>query len=276
MNTIHPLLLVLLALLPACRSPETPSSSAPPPSRPVESAPVPPPSPVPDPLIRAPEVSRESIFRPAFLTSEGRLEAGTGFVVSLPGRPTPVGVTALHLFGPAGGLAREVTSAELPAFVRAVTPADLGGKDDLVPGGRMLLLRRASHPTPSDDFSGDLAAFELPAEYAPYALRIAPQLPKAEERVWLIARLSSLSDTERLHAAKVVSASATALWYAFDDAEIALRGTSGAPVVNAAGEVVGVNLGAARKNGRRLAYANPGPSVLGQLQEASGIHHKTP
>ena len=48
------------------------------------------------------------IFRPTFDTDEGEIRAGTAFPLRLPEHARPVIVTAMHLFGPGGGMSRDV------------------------------------------------------------------------------------------------------------------------------------------------------------------------
>ena len=69
----------------------------------------------------------DAIFRPVFTTPQGALEAGTVFVAKLDRCKEPVLVTAMHLFGPGGGLQEAmepddirhgVSRAELTGFGR--------------------------------------------------------------------------------------------------------------------------------------------------------------
>src|SRR5687768_7910705 len=64
-----------------------------------------------------PSVMNGFIFRPRFKTTYGSVEAGTGFVISIPGRKQPLFLSALHLLGPAGGLDNNVSAGDVERAV---------------------------------------------------------------------------------------------------------------------------------------------------------------
>ncbi len=208
-----------------------------------------------------PAVAADRLLRPAFATRDGELRAGSAFLVRDPRAPASVLLlTAHHLFGPDGGLAREVAGAELPAFVREVRLADLAGRPVAVAGPVVPIPGARAHR--QVDFAHDLAAFAAPPALAGRAFALARAAPAVGERVWLFAEVRAGAPPGRLlHAATVTSSSATELAYRFDDGGLDLGATSGAPVLDGAGEVVGVHLGGGRDLRGLFGVANPAASV---------------
>jgi hypothetical protein len=213
-----------------------------------------------------PSLARNVIVRPVFDTVDGRFGAGTAFFVSLPGQAQPLGLTAHHLFGEAGGLERQVPASELGRFVEAVSFHEMDG-EELLPAGAMLVLPTAGHSTTPGDWSTDVAAFHAPASVAPRALRLAAKNAAPGEDVWLVAEvLAGKSKDQHLHHARVFVSESSLLAYEFDDVTLQIRATSGAPVVNARGEVVGLNVGGGLFEGSMVGNAHPVESVSAHLQ----------
>ena len=193
----------------------------------------------------AASASTDAVFRPTFTTPQGPLIAGTAFVGRLERCEEPVLLTAMHLFGPGGGLKEPmspddvkhgVTQAELTGFGRNAKHM-LFEVDSLTPeyakacceGERMAGV-------------GDVAAFTAPARLAPIALPMSPDIAAPGQRVTLLASLIGGQDAGLRHDAVVLGMHDGFLLYKFDDPNIQLRATSGAPIVDAAGRVVAINL----------------------------------
>lgn len=200
----------------------------------------------------APALPEGVLVRPAFRTAEQSFAAGTAFFVTLAdGRV--LGLTAHHLFGPRGGLGAELPSRALPTAVTGVRVAEPGqrrGQDV----GPMLALEGAGHPTGELDASPDLAAFLAPAAFAPRALPLAEREPRAGEVVWLVAVDGARATP---HRARVTAATPRLLLYTLDDASLQLEASSGSPVVDAHGAVVGVHVGLEPRDGALTGAANP-------------------
>ncbi|WP_437606774.1 trypsin-like peptidase domain-containing protein [Sorangium sp. So ce834] len=208
-------------------------------------------------------------MRPTFDTAEGRISAGTAFFVSIPGQAGPLGLTAHHLFGTAGGFEREMSATELGQLVRAVylSEIDLGeGEEEPLRAGPMVVLPSAGHAREAGDWSTDVAAFRAPASLYARALRLAPRNAAPGEDVWLVAEvLGGKSAGQRLHRARVVHSRPTLLAYQFEDTTLELRATSGAPVVNAGGEVVGLQVSGGPEGDILWGNAHPVESVRAHL-----------
>ncbi|MBX3466823.1 MAG: hypothetical protein KF878_07990 [Planctomycetes bacterium] len=112
---------------------------------------------------RAPEPKPGSLFRPTIHADGQARRAGHAFPVSWRAggdEPRPLVLTCLHLFGPAGGLPRQLDGAALAGAVERLELADAFGRAATVTVRRALALPGSF---PADDErgpGGDLAAFD--------------------------------------------------------------------------------------------------------------------
>ncbi|HWO09020.1 MAG TPA: hypothetical protein VNN80_06055 [Polyangiaceae bacterium] len=209
--------------------------------------------------------ARSFVFLPNFVTTRGPLNAGKAVPVRAPTAPNGVVVlSCLHIFGPMGGLPEQLTASALPGAVQQAFLLDLDGKKfDIGPA----LLVADAKPFEQQDASGDVSVFRAPAELASRALELAAGLPKKGEQVWLVSSLVSGS-AELMHPARVYYAADKALSYKFDSADLELRATSGAPVVNGKGQIVALNLGGGNNQGELFGFGIPVTSLRHALSEA--------
>ena len=193
----------------------------------------------------AASASTDAVFRPVFTTPQGPLNAGTAFVARLDHCDAPVLLTAIHLFGPSGGLAQSMSSDDVK---HGVSQAELTGFGR---NGKHMLFEVDSltpeNATPCCSSErmvgvGDIAAFTAPARLKPIALPLAPDIAAAGDRVTLLAPLVGNADAGLRHDATVIGMHDGFLLYRFDEPNIPLRATSGAPVVDTSGRVVAINL----------------------------------
>jgi hypothetical protein len=199
------------------------------------------------------------IFRPTFETDEGEICAGTAFPLRLAGYPRPVVVTALHLFGPGGGMSREVPPGEIGEAVRRLR------LDDCFAASRTILLESEplvipeSAPFGKSGNAGDLAAFWAPIDEHLYCLEMSETKPVVGESVWLAAwLLRGAPKEQRLHRASVLETGDDGqLHYRFDNPNHFGQATSGAPIVNQAGQLVAINIGGYKSWGAFIGIGNP-------------------
>lgn len=221
--------------------------------------------------VAAPEVALGSVLRPAFTLADGKsFEAGTAFAAEFGGETLVL--TAFHLFGPVGGLPAQIAAPDMPTAVKKARFLDAWGSQkigaDVVP-----VAVPGAHPM-GDDATGDLAVFHLPPAWdrisagtnPPFhGLVLAGDDPKVGDRVWLAAPV--LDDPAHVHAATVVEVKPIFLFYAFDGV-VELRATSGGPVLNQKGEVVGIHLGGGLDGAKTIGAAGPVSAIRKNLAAA--------
>lgn len=202
------------------------------------------------------DIGHNIILRPSFTYERGILNAGTAFVAHLPEVDTHVVITSFHIFGPNGGLDRQITAEELALFIKgfSFTDAFTGTRADYTIAGTLHIT--GAQPTPQ--VNKDIAAFILedpaPADY----LVISNKRPKYGEVVWLIAPVSNeTSQGNKLHKATVVETSSSYIAIKYQDPAINLRATSGAPIVNSNKEVVAINTSGMNWNDDLIGIGNP-------------------
>lgn len=98
-------------------------------------------------------------------------------------------------------------------------------------------------------------------------LRLASTPPQVGDFVYLFAHLVG-TDKPALHRGRVLEISPRSLIYVPDNPTIELGGTSGAPVLNEQGKVVGINAGGGKFDDGMHACANPLNAFLPKLREA--------
>ncbi len=205
--------------------------------------------------------STDAIFKPVFTTPQGPLNAGTAFVARLDHCDEPVLLTAIHLFGPGGGLPQPMTADDVR---HGVSQAELTGfgrnAKHMLFEVASLTPENAAPCCTSDRMVGvgDVAAFTAPDRLKPIALPLAPDIAVAGDRVTLLAPLAGGTDAGLRHDAVVIGMHDGFLLYKFDDPNIPLRTTSGAPVIDSAGRVVAINL-----TGGHLSKDDPAATIGG-------------
>ena len=198
--------------------------------------------------------------RPVFETTEGEIAAGIAFAAVV--EEHGVMLTAHHLFGPAGGLEREYTNSEIKLLVSAVVGTN-PNEESLIMGGVPLELEGAAAMR-EGAISNDMAVFPLLPGTKTHALPLADALPKIGERIWMVCQVVGGAQEQMRHAAIVQEATLDMVSYVFEE-PVNLQATSGAPLINAKGEVVAMNLGGQTEGGKVMGIGNPGASMRSRL-----------
>jgi hypothetical protein len=211
-----------------------------------------------------PEIGPNAALRPTFVTSDGTHGAGTAFVVKWSdGRHLLL--TAHHLFGPAGGMNRDVDAAELPRIFKSVDARSVDDREVSVKSGVLLSLPEAG-PIGKAPINRDLAAFLVDDPGKAAILPLAPELPAKGARIYLVAEL--VDRPGRIWPARVENATSTIVAYSFDDSGLNLQATSGAPVVDGQGRVVATNRSGGSQGGKLVGFGNPVVAIREMLDQA--------
>ncbi|MET0270601.1 MAG: serine protease [Sphingomonas sp.] len=191
--------------------------------------------------------AQDAICRPELTVDGKTYEAGTAFVVD---GARPLLVTAHHLFGEMGGLPEEVRWRDMPRRATSARCRQVKGGARLTTGAALAIDGAHSlSPTSTVEYR-DIAAFPLAGGGAGVPrLTLAEREPATGSRVWLVAQVRGGDPATLLHRATVVGHEQGAMVYAFDDTRIELQATSGAPIVDAEGKLVGINLGGTTAEG---------------------------
>lgn len=183
-----------------------------------------------------------AVCRPEFTVDHKSYRAGTAFVVAT---ERAVLLTAQHLFSPEGGLKDAVRWQDMPQRARSASCRQVAGNGQWLAGPALAI--DGAHPMSPDDDSGsvnDVAVFPLNGKLATSSLALAANAPAIGARVWLVAKMQDEGESASLlHPATVVGFQNGAMLFSYDDPNIDLKATSGAPIVDSSGRVVGLNLG---------------------------------
>jgi hypothetical protein len=215
----------------------------------------------------APEVPDRFVLRPEFRTSTASYWGSFAFAIEALSGAGVLVVTALHVLdeliraegvdcSPAN---QRYTGEELPHAVVRVALYDPCAPNwmlaEIGNASRMLQLPAARVGEQEPYCQRDIAAF-VPDERLPLrAGLLAARPPQIGEPVWLAAPTGH-PDASRTRAAVVVEISEAALIFRFIGGTVSPRYTSGAPVLNARSEVVGINIGAGRVGTDRYGHAH--------------------
>ena len=215
-----------------------------------------------------PNVPDHFLFRPRIETSVGTVRGGTVFAAQLPGDSRAILFTALHVFGPPGGLESEPEAKDLPAAVKKVVLTGLFDPSETVEAGAIVLPLPRAGRLGTQSRSGDVVAILASAAAKLQPRPLADRLPVSGEPVWLAARvLSGAPPDQRLHAATAKGVDEDGLLlYEFESPKTEIRATSGAPVLNAAGEVVAIQAGSASEGEKLIGVGTPVTKFAAELR----------
>ena len=219
---------------------------------------------VPDASIAPLRIPDRFVVRPEFCTDRTSYLGSYAFVVDAGG--STLIVTALHVLDEViknAGLdcspsCESYSGEELPRLVRSVVLYDVfAARWMLAKVGTavsMLTLPDARVGEDEPYCQRDMAAFIAGGASPLTAVPIAAVSPRVGEPVWLAANPGPHRQGRTI-AAIVVERTARSLIFRFDRAADTARSTSGAPLINARGDIVGINVGGGCLDGRRYGHA---------------------
>lgn len=203
-------------------------------------------------------------------TIDGTQGAGTASVIKLKDGFQCYVVSARHLLGPMGGFKTQTAAKDVPSFVKSIKiDAFSGGIHTYVVTG---LAVPATDLNPLTAPINDLAVYQLhDSSPQDQAVVLSDKLPIVGEPVWVVAKVrGGVPEGQIMQSAKVTS-SKEGEWLnaQFDNDKIITAGASGAPVLNAAGEVVGVYSGHYGKDGHMFADIIPSTMIILIIKQAN-------
>jgi hypothetical protein len=234
------------------------------------------------PPTSAPMLPANFVVRPIFNAGHDASIGGYAFAALRQGDNRPLIFTALHVMDEmikkqgidTSNQNMHYTGKELPAVITEVNLFDVFAANwMMVPlgsAGPMLALpnARTGHEEP---YSGhDIAVFHIKPGDAGNLnpVPLAAQKPNVGEPVWLIARHHEEPD-KRIFKAVVVESTDRTLVFKFEGSEEKPKYSSGAPILNAAGEVAGINVGGGELKGKKLGHANHVENILNHLDSVA-------
>lgn len=207
------------------------------------------------PAVRA----ETAVYTPTFSTKGGDVVAGTAFVARVSAGGKPLLLTAHHLFGEMGGLDREYTWQELPAFVTGVTATPVGSGAPVRAGAALPITGAIAFT--QQHMGSDVAAFPVTGHENEPVLTFATTPPAEGAEVFLIAKLEGAPVGKLRYRGVVRVVEGGTIAFTLDDKGLKLRGSSGAPIVNAAGQVVGMNLASGEMDGETVGMGASADAV---------------
>lgn len=188
-----------------------------------------------------PSISGSFVFRPTWTLGSKKVRAGHIFCSKIERVKGFFLFTALHLFGPSGGLPRDMSPQQISNDFRGLYLRDLFKplKKKVVRAVPLVLQPLSAKETKMK--FGDIFAFLGKDKGICSPIPIARSIPKKGESIWMAAHVRGNRKT-LLHRGVVAYSKGNVLYYYFDN-KIKLHATSGAPILNSDGAIVAVHYG---------------------------------
>jgi Trypsin-like peptidase domain len=226
--------------------------------------------------VQAPVMPDRWVVRPEFRSGLESFFGSYGFVVTAEDGGAPVLLTALHVMDElirrystdcsVGNAA--YTGRELAALVTEVQMYDAFAPNWMVAeldrAGPMLILPQARLPDEEPYSQQDIAAFRVERARRVRSGRLASTSPQIGDPIWLAANCGRSVGNAVLPAI-VVEITERTFVFRFGEAIKPPPFTSGAPLLDRNGGVVGINVGAGMLDGLRLGHGNQLASIRRHL-----------
>lgn len=223
----------------------------------------------------APHVPDYFVVRPEFRSKSDSFVGAHAFVIESENNGPPLLLTALHVLDELIKSKRinstsdnaSYSGRELPPLITGVTFYDVFAPKwifaELGTAKSMLVLPNARTGDEEPYSYRDIAAFEVNVSSTASPGRLAAIPPKVGEPIWL-AVSSGQGNSKRALEAVVVENTDKTLVFRFS-ARPDVRYSSGAPLLNAKGEVVGINVGGGKFADYHLGHGNHVTSIRHHL-----------
>lgn len=205
-------------------------------SSPSSSSSVPSTSSAPSQPIAAPVV-QNGLFQPTYILRDGRSTTAGKAWCAKTRSGLDVLITVLHALGPAGGLAEQVPPDQVSNVLSRVDLLRLPSGESA--GSTNIVLSKSGNVS---DHSGDIMIFRAPASLSGDAFQIAEKPPTVGQRCWFHTSLVDGEGSVESFPGIVRESSAKSFVLKLDKS-VDTRVTSGSPILDQNGQVVGMSWG---------------------------------
>lgn len=220
---------------------------------------------IPSPnLPGAPLIPERSVLRPYAKTSHGEIPAGesaaTAFAVIVNENQPPIVLTALSVLDSGKFFTGRPTPNSLNLGMESITLSDaFGSMDGVVSAFAFIDIPESGFADDPNAKAGDVLAIQLGNKNPFKSFRLSESMPSVGEKIWLSAAVfEGAPPSQRQHEAIVTQVDASgSIQYRFENKKLTLKGTLGAPLLNADGKVIAIHLGAVDSADPLLAHGNP-------------------
>jgi hypothetical protein len=224
----------------------------------------------------APNVPNRFVVRPEFRSASDSFLGSLAFVVTYERQRAPLMLTALHVMDElikSKGVNCSVhnqfyTGRELPSLISEVRLydafADRWVFAHLGDASAMLVLPDARLGDEAPFSDRDIAAFRAEDSAAIVPVRLATCAPAVGEDIWLVTN-SYKGANKRVIGAVVVESTERTLVFCYRSRANVPSGTSGAPLINAQGEIIGINIGRGLLDNHQLGHGHHVTSIRRHL-----------
>lgn len=200
------------------------------------------------------------LFRPTFLSPDIAHYAGTAFRVKDGPNEQSYFVTAHSIFGPAADMDVQMSSEDIARVIVAAVGVSCTDPRNVVIARNYIPLPGAKRAD-GEGSEKDLAVFELPNRLGDASLTLDPAPLVRGDKVWVYLKYAGKARVG-LERAVVGYVSDKEVRYLFDNQDADFRGSTGAPILSAEGNVVGMHLGIfTSKTGRKFGYGPPSSAI---------------
>lgn len=175
----------------------------------------------------------------------------------------------LHILSPEAGYSRYVDASEVSRVVRSIDVLDLQSQSVLASSSKSLLKTGCTAGQSRGDLSGDVMAFELNSSSRLTPFNMLGTLAPVGTKIWILSKEQGTSGlAPDRYAGTVVASNPTGLVMQMD-APVRALSSSGAPVVNAKNELVGMMVGK-QDDSRMVIMAIPSSSLIRRIYSEIG------
>jgi hypothetical protein len=194
--------------------------------------------------------------------------AGKAFVVQW-FRGRTILLAPIHLLGPSGGCPIQMTADDIRNKVRSVDMLDLNGGEVIATAEKSLLSDGATVSKRNGENGLDLVAFEVRGSSRATKLGICATPVAVGTKAWVLTHTDGSSSTRCDRYPGTVSSSDAVDLAIRLDRPLDAHGSSGSPVVDAKGQLIGMMVGV-EDDERKVSVCVPATAIYQTLYKAAG------